>query len=61
MNRTAFLLIGFGVALAALTFAAAPPAPKGEIGDNVKGAEGLEEALKNLKASMVTTAVLSPK
>jgi putative membrane-bound dehydrogenase-like protein len=40
--------------------AAAPPAKEGEITESVKGAEGLEEALRNLKASMVTTPVLSP-
>jgi putative heme-binding domain-containing protein len=40
--------------------AAAPPARRGEITDAVKEAEGLEEALRNLKAQMVTTPPLSP-
>ena len=37
-----------------------PKAKKGEIIESVKGAEGLDEALRNLKAQMVTTPPLSP-
>jgi hypothetical protein len=47
-----------GLALAA--FSAAPPAKKSEITEAVQGAEGLEEALRNLRAVMVTTPPLSP-
>jgi putative membrane-bound dehydrogenase-like protein len=49
-------------ALAALTlsvFGAAPP-PRSDITESVKGAEGLYEALRNLRAVMVTTPPLSP-
>jgi putative heme-binding domain-containing protein len=42
-------------------FAAAPPAPRGEIPDFIAGAEGLEDALRNLKASLVKTPVLTPE
>jgi putative heme-binding domain-containing protein len=45
--------------LAGLVFAAAPP-PSAEITDAVRGAEGLDDALRNLRASMVTTPPLSP-
>lgn len=61
MKRTRYLLIAVAAMLAAVTFAAAPPMKKGEIGDNVKDAEGLDEALRNLKAKLVDTPVLSPK
>jgi putative heme-binding domain-containing protein len=40
--------------------AAAPPARKDEVPDFVKGAEGLDEALRNLKAKMAATPPLSP-
>jgi putative membrane-bound dehydrogenase-like protein len=52
---TLFLLPIAGLSL----WAAAPPAPKDDIPDFVKGAEGLDDALRNLKASMVTTPPLS--
>src|SRR5438552_18452052 len=56
-----YLLLPFVViGLAALLPGAAPPPRRGEITDAVKGAEGLEEALRNLKAKMVTTPPLSP-
>ena len=42
-------------------FAAGPPAPRGEIPDFIAGAEGLEDALRNLKASLVKTPVLTPE
>src|SRR4051812_43295173 len=48
---------------AGLCLAAAPPsfrARPGEITETVAGAEGLEEALRNLRASMVTTPPLAP-
>jgi putative heme-binding domain-containing protein len=47
--------------LTGLAFAAAPP-PAGDrnLTDAVRGAEGLDEALRNLRASMVTTPPLSP-
>ncbi len=52
----------FLVPLAAVSlWAAAPPAPKGDIPDFIKGAEGLDDALRNLKAKMETTPVLSAK
>jgi putative heme-binding domain-containing protein len=47
------------LAVASLVFAAAP-LPRREITDAVKDADGLEEALRNLKAQMVTTPPLSP-
>lgn len=61
MSRCASLLTVIAVASAAVIFAAAPPKKKGEIGENVKDADGLEEALRNLKASMVGTPPLAPK
>ena len=60
MNRTISLISVTLVALPFAVFAAAPPPPRGEITDSVKGAEGLEEALRNLRAVMVTTPPLSP-
>ncbi len=48
------------LALGLLTHAAAPPVKRGDIPDFIEGAEGLEDALRNLKASMVTTPSLSP-
>ncbi|MBY0231846.1 MAG: c-type cytochrome, partial [Gemmataceae bacterium] len=48
-------------ALTVLLFAAAPPAPRSDIPDFIKGADGLDDALRNLKASMVKTPVLSPR
>jgi putative heme-binding domain-containing protein len=48
------------IALASLLPGAAPPTKRGEITDAVKDAEGLQEALRNLKAQMVTTPPLSP-
>jgi putative heme-binding domain-containing protein len=49
------------VALSAigLAFAAGPPL-RSDLTDAVRGAEGLDEALRNLRASMVTTPPLSP-
>ncbi|MGL4553994.1 MAG: DUF7133 domain-containing protein, partial [Gemmataceae bacterium] len=46
--------------LASLALAVAPPPRADEIPDFIKGADGLEDALRNLKASMVTTPVLPP-
>src|SRR5262245_28830376 len=40
--------------------AAAPPRPRPAIVDTIKGAEGLEEALRRLKAPLATTPKLSP-
>lgn len=45
--------------VAAVALAAAPP-PRGEITDAVQGAEGLEAALRTLKAKMATTPPLAP-
>ncbi len=64
MSTQRALFVGALLAVAAgLTTAAAPPALRsrpGEIADTVKGAEGLDEALRNLRAQMVTTPSLSP-
>src|SRR5438046_34048 len=46
--------------MAALLPAAGPPTKRDEIPDFVKGAEGLEDALRNLKAKMASTPPLSP-
>ncbi len=59
MTRALYLLPCLLAAVALLP-AAAPPPRRGEIIDAVKEAEGLEEALRNLKAQMVTTPPLSP-
>ncbi|MFO0929724.1 MAG: HEAT repeat domain-containing protein [Gemmataceae bacterium] len=48
------------LALTAVTLAVAPPR-RDEITESVKGAEGLEAALRNLKATMAKTPVLSPQ
>ncbi len=60
--RSSLLLILPNLLVAVVSFlpAAAPPPPRGDITDSVKGAEGLEEALRNLRAVMVTTPPLSP-
>lgn len=50
------LLLGL---LASVVLAVAPPPRAKEIPDFIKGADGLEDALRNLKASMVTTPILS--
>ena len=62
-NHSRYLLVLSAVALVGVVFAAsAPPAKKGLIGENVKDAEGLDEGkLRNPKAVMVNTPVLSPK
>jgi len=55
------VLLGI-ISLPMLTiWAAAPPFTRQEIPDAIKGAEGLEEAIRNLKASLVQTPVLSPQ
>src|SRR5262249_20411906 len=41
-------------------FAAAPPGKQAEIPASVKGAEGLDEVLRNLKAQMARTPSLAP-
>ncbi len=41
-------------------FAAAPPAKRDDIPDAVKGAEGLDYALRDLRAKMATTPPLAP-
>jgi glucose/arabinose dehydrogenase len=60
MTRSVSLLSLLLAGVALYSFAAAPPARKGDITDAVKDAEGLEEALRNLRAIMVTTPPLSP-
>lgn len=56
MTRLGLVLLPLAAFLA---FAAGPPV-KDEVPDFIKGAEGLDEALRNLKAKMETTPVLSP-
>jgi putative membrane-bound dehydrogenase-like protein len=60
MTPRLLLLCGALAALSLAAFAAAPPRPRGEITAAVQGADGLEEALRNLRASMVSTPPLSP-
>ncbi len=60
MIRTFCPLSAALVFLSLAAFAAAPPARRGEITESVKGAEGLDEALRNLRAIMVITPPLSP-
>ena len=59
MTRAAFFLLP--AAAAAAMWAAAPPPPKSEIPDFIKGADGLDDALRRLKAVMVKTPPLAPK
>ena len=63
MRRSPYLLLPcvllIGLA-SLLPGAAPPPTRRSEVIAAVKGAEGLDEALRNLKASMVTTPPLSP-
>lgn len=61
MKRLWILIIAFVVPLSLAVFAAAPPAKRDEIPEFIKGAEGLDEALRNLKARMATTPPLGPK
>jgi putative heme-binding domain-containing protein len=53
----AILVIVAGVSL----YAAAPPAKRDEIPEALKGAQGLDEVLRTLKAKLVTTPVLTPQ
>lgn len=46
--------------LSLTVFAAAPPAKRDDIPEFVKGAEGLDEVLRTLRAKMATTPPLSP-
>lgn len=48
------------VGLTALVCAVAPPPSPQEIPEQIQGAEGLSEALRNLKAKMVNTPPLTP-
>ncbi|MFO0876871.1 MAG: c-type cytochrome [Gemmataceae bacterium] len=50
------LLVGTGLALAV-----APPAKRDEIPEFIRGAQGLDDALRNLKAKMATTPVVPPE
>jgi putative heme-binding domain-containing protein len=60
MMRISICVIAGCVGMGLLAFAAAPPTGNGEIPDFIKGAEGLDEALRNLKAKMATTPPLTP-
>jgi putative heme-binding domain-containing protein len=59
MHPRLSLLLAAIAACTLAAFAAAPP-PKSDITDAVKGAEGLDEALRSLKAKMATSPPLSP-
>jgi putative membrane-bound dehydrogenase-like protein len=58
MIRTVCLVSAALAGLSITVFAVAPP-PRTDITDSVKGAEGLADALRNLRAVMVTTPPLS--
>lgn len=53
--------IALAALVSAVSWAVAPPVAKQEIPESIAGAEGLDDALRNLKASLVTTPVLSPE
>ena len=62
MNRYCFAIAGLGLLGLTLGLLAGDPKPddKKDIPDNVKGAKGLDDALRNLRAKLVNTPALSP-
>lgn len=61
MKRSTILFFAVIALGSWIAYAAAPPTNPNEIPEAVRGAEGLDEVLRNLRAKMATTPPLSPQ